>query len=80
MSDPNTTVSTHMARTAMNRDPEVRAWVEQWLKARERERYLVAAEGNEDTFEKHWLYVKPETMHDHAVEGYAAYLAQTQNR
>ena len=76
MSDPKTMVSTHMARTAMNRDPEVRAWVELWLKARERERYLAAAEGNEDTFEKHWLYIKPETMHDHAVEGYAAYLAQ----
>jgi hypothetical protein len=63
---------------AMNRDPEVRAWVEQWLKTRERERYLTAAEGSEETFEKHWLYIKPETMHEHALAGYTAYVAQAQ--
>ena len=76
MSDSRSTVTMHMARTAMNRDSEVRTWVEQWLKAQERERYLAAGEGSEETFEKHWLYVKPETMHERALEGYAAYVAQ----
>lgn len=57
----------------MNNDPEVRAWVEQWLKGREREKYL-AGGGDETLFDKHWLYVRPETMHEGALEGYAAYL------
>ena len=70
----------HMARMAMNRDPEVRVWVEQFLKGREHERYLATTEGNEETFEKHWLYVKPETMHEHALEGYVAYIAQAHDR
>jgi len=78
MAGPKSSITTHAARMAMNRDPEIRAWVEQWLKAKERERYLAAAEGTEETFEKHWLYVKPETMHEGAVEGYAAYLAQSE--
>ena len=79
MSDSIAAITTHMARTAMNRDPEVRAWVEQWLKAREREKYLVTGEGSEEAFDKHWLYVKPETMHEGALEGYAAYVAQTES-
>jgi len=78
MSDSKATITMHAARTAMNRDPEVRAWVEQWLKDRERERYLAAAEGSEEAFEKHWPYIKPETMHEGALEGYAAYVAQTE--
>jgi hypothetical protein len=76
MTDSKAPITVHAARTTMNRDPEVRAWVEQWLKAQERERYLATAEGSEETFEKHWLYVRPETMHERAIEGYAAYLAQ----
>ncbi len=78
MSDSKTAITMHAARTAMNRDPEVRAWVEQWLKAQERERYLAAAEGTEESFDKHWLYIKPETMHERAIEGYAAFVAQTE--
>jgi hypothetical protein len=78
MADSKAPITMHAARTAMNRDPEVRAWIEQWLKAQECARYLAAAEGSEETFEKHWLYVKPETLHERALEGYAAYLAQTQ--
>ncbi len=69
----------HMARMAMNRDPSVRAWVEEWLKARERERYLAAGEGSEQAFEKHWPYVKPETMHERSLEGYVAYLDHAEN-
>jgi hypothetical protein len=66
----------HMARMAMNRDPGVRAWVEEWLKARERHRYLARADANADGFDRHWLHVKPETMHEFALEGYMAYLSQ----
>jgi hypothetical protein len=76
MADSAAPVTMHMARMAMNRDPAVRAWVEEWLKSRERERYLSAAESNVDGFDKHWSYVKPETMHEFALEGYQAYLAQ----
>jgi hypothetical protein len=78
MADSKAPINMHAARTAMNRNPEVRAWVEEWLKAQERERYLAAAEGTETTFEKHWLYVRPETMHERALEGYAAYVAQAE--
>lgn len=78
MSDSRTTITMHMARTAMNRDPEIRVWVEQWLKDRERRRYLAAAEGTEGEFEKHWPYVKPETMHEGALEAYAAYVTQAE--
>jgi hypothetical protein len=66
----------HAARMAMNRDPAVRTWVEEWLKSRERERYLASPDASADGFEKHWLYVKPETMHEFALDGYRAYLAQ----
>lgn len=79
MAESKSPINMHMARTAMNRNPEVRAWVEQWLKTQERERYLAAAEGTEETFEKHWRYVSPETMHERAIEGYAAYLDQAQD-
>src|SRR5438045_2576935 len=76
MSGTKAPVTMHVARMAMNRDPAVRAWVEQWLKARERERFLAAEEGSAEAFDKHWLYVKPETMHEGALEAYMAYLAQ----
>ena len=76
MSDTTASISMHVARMAMNRDPEVRAWVEQWLTARERERYSAQEGGSDEAFAKHWLYVRPETMHEAALEGYQAYLAQ----
>ena len=75
MSDKTSGITTHMARMAMNRDDEVRAWVEQWLKKQARENYL-ANSGNEEAFDKHWLYVKPETMHEGALEAYQAYVEQ----
>ncbi|HEX8999138.1 MAG TPA: hypothetical protein VGB07_04495 [Blastocatellia bacterium] len=78
MADSTAPITMHAARTAMNRDPAVRAWIEQWLKAQERARYLAAAEGSEESFENHWLYTRPETMHERALDGYAAYIAQTQ--
>ena len=63
-------ISTHEARTALNRDPELREWAEQWLKSKER---AAEQEMGDDEFEKHWLYVRPERMHEGAVEAVAAY-------
>ncbi len=70
-----TQISTHAARMALNRDPDVREWVEQWLKNRER-----AAQDSlsDEEFEKHWKYVRPERMHEGAVEAVAAYQQRTE--
>lgn len=54
----------------MNNDPEVRKWVENWLKNKER---AAQSEMSDEAFEKHWLYVRPERMHEGAVEGVTAY-------
>lgn len=60
----------HAARTALNHDDELRQWAEAWLKNKERtaEPAMTDAE-----FEKHWLYVRPERMHEGASEAVAAY-------
>ena len=63
-------VNMHAARTALNRDQELRRWAEQWLK--ERERGAQPALSDEE-FEKHWLYVRPERMHEGAIEAVVAY-------
>jgi hypothetical protein len=60
----------HAARTALNNDPELRKWVEDWLKNRER---TAVANMTEAEFAKHWLYVRPERMHEGALEALAAY-------
>jgi hypothetical protein len=60
----------HAARMALNRDPELRQWVEQWLKSKER---AVTKTMSDEEFEKHWLYVRPERMHEGALEGVSAY-------
>ena len=60
----------HAARMAFNRDPELRQWVEQWLKSKER---IVTATMTDEEFEKHWLCVRPERMHDGALEAVSAY-------
>jgi hypothetical protein len=63
-------ISMHVARMALNRDPELRLWAESWLKRKERE----AQGGMSDAeFEKHWLYVRPERMHEGAVDAVSAY-------
>lgn len=55
---------------ALNQNPEVRDWVEAWLKQKER----TSQPGlNDQEFEKHWLYVRPERMHEGAIEGVTAY-------
>jgi hypothetical protein len=60
----------HAARTALNREPELREWAEAWLKDKER---TVEATMTDEEFEKHWLYVRPERMHERAIEAVAAY-------
>jgi hypothetical protein len=65
----------HAARTALNRDPELRQWAEQWLKSRER---TVEQELTEEEFEKHWLYVRPERMHEGAIEAVTAYMQRNE--
>jgi hypothetical protein len=66
----STPLNMHAARTSLNRDLELRQWVEQWLKSKER---TIAATMTDEEFEKHWLYVRPERMHDGALEAVAAY-------
>jgi len=61
----------HAARTALNRDPDLRDWAEQWLKDRER---IGREEMNDEEFDKHWRYVKPERMHDGAIDAVTAFL------
>jgi hypothetical protein len=63
----------HAARTALNQDSEVRKWAESWLKAKERESQTSLTD---EEFEKHWLYVRPERMHEGAIEAVAAYREQ----
>ena len=63
-------INTHSARTALNRDPELREWVELWLKKKER---ATETSLTDEEFEKHWRYVKPERVHEGAVEAVAAY-------
>ncbi|CAN5491398.1 MAG: hypothetical protein H0T77_12385 [Pyrinomonadaceae bacterium] len=66
----STPLNMHAARTALNRNQELRQWAEQWLKSKER---TIAATMTDVEFEKHWLYVRPERMHDGALEVVAAY-------
>ena len=66
--EPN--ISTHAARMALNRDPELREWAENWLKEKER---TARPDLDEGDFEKHWRFVRPERMHEGAVEAVSAY-------
>ena len=66
----STPLNMHAARMALNRDPELREWVEQWLKNKERSE---TANMTDEEFEKHWLYVRPERMHDGALEAVSAF-------
>ena len=66
----STPLNMHAARTALNQDDELRRWAEGWLKAKERP---VQPSMTDEEFEKHWLYVRPETMHAGAIEAVTAY-------
>jgi hypothetical protein len=65
------TINTHAARTALNRDPDLRDWAELWLKDKERigKEAMTAEE-----FDKHWRNVRPERMHEGAIEAVTAYM------
>ena len=63
-------ITMHAARSALNNDPELRQWAENWLKAKER---TTSPNMTDAEFEKHWLYVRPERMHEGATEAVSAY-------
>ena len=66
----STPLNMHAARTALNQDSELRRWVENWLKSKERAKETAMSD---EEFEKHWLYARPERMHEGAIEGVTAY-------
>jgi hypothetical protein len=66
----STPLNMHSARTALNHDDELRQWAEAWLKDKER---TAQAAMTDEEFAKHWLYVRPERMHEGALEAVAAY-------
>jgi hypothetical protein len=70
-------ISMHEARTALNRDPGLRQWAEQWLKSKER---AAQPQLSDEEFEKHWAYVTPERMHEGAIEAVTAYRQRTEER
>jgi hypothetical protein len=66
----STPINMHSARTALNQDPDLRRWVEEWLKSKERS---TVSDMTDEEFQKHWLYVRPERMHEGAIDGIVAY-------
>ena len=60
----------HGARTALNKDMDVRAWAENYLKEKTRREN---EQMGPDEFEKYWKYHKPEIMHAGAAEAMAAW-------
>ena len=70
----STPINMHAARTSLNNDPELRQWAEQWLKSKERTRQPALSD---EEFDKHWLYVRPERMHEGAIEAVTAYRQRT---
>ena len=66
----NTPITMHTARMALNNDPDLRDWAEAWLKSKER---ALNTGVSDEEFEKHWLYVRPERMHEGAIEAVMAY-------
>jgi hypothetical protein len=60
----------HGARTALNKDSEIRAWAEEYLKKKTRSDNTAMSD---EEFEKYWRYHKPEIMHEGAAEAMAAY-------
>ncbi len=66
----NVPLNMHAARTALNQDTNLRQWAEAWLKQKER---TVTQAMTDEEFEKHWLYVRPERMHEGAIDAVTAY-------
>ena len=68
-------ISVHAARTALNRDDDLRDWAEQWLKASER---AAQPQMSDEEFARHWRYTLPEIMHEGAVAAVSAYRQRTE--
>ena len=66
----STPLNMHAARMALNQNSELRKWAEAWLKNKERS---VQSTMSDEEFAKHWLYVRPERMHEGAIEAVSAY-------
>jgi hypothetical protein len=60
----------HEARMALNHDADLRQWAEEWLKNKER---AIQPAMTDEEFAKHWLYLRPERMHEGALEAVMAY-------
>lgn len=60
----------HGARAALNTNPEIRAWAEDFLKQRTRGENPAMSD---EEFEKYWRYHKPEIVHAGAAEAVQAY-------
>ena len=60
----------HGARSALNANPEIRAWAEDFLKQKTR---AENPQMSDEEFEKHWRYHKPEIVHAGAAEAVQAY-------
>jgi len=73
----NIPLNMHAARTALNQDAKLRQWAEVWLKQKERS---VTQTLTDEEFEKHWLYVRPERMHEGAIDVVAAYRQRTEEQ
>ncbi len=63
----------HGARTALNKNQEIRDWAEQFLKNKTRSEM---PQMSDEEFEKHWKYHKPEIMHAGAAEAMQAYRSE----
>ena len=71
----HTPLTMHAARIALNQDPSLRQWAESWLKNKER---LNQPAMSDAEFEKHWPYVRPERMHEGAIEAVTAYVQRNE--
>ena len=60
----------HGARSALNANPEIRAWAEDFLKQKA---HAENPQMSEEEFEKYWRYHKPELVHAGAAEAVQAY-------
>ena len=60
----------HGARTALNRNEEMRQWAENYLKEKTR---AEKSEMNDEEFNKYWRYHRPEIMHEGAAEAVQAF-------
>lgn len=77
MSAEKAPLSMHAARMALNNNPQIRAWAEEWVKEQERQVFMAGAEAKTEDFERHWRYVRPEKMHENAIAAVEAYYSKS---